>query len=39
LLSNIKSCIEIKQRTECHQWQGSYAVECKENKAKYFNDG
>ena len=31
--------IEIKQRTECHQWQGSYAVACKENKAKYINDG
>ena len=31
--------IEIKQRTECHQWQGLYAVECKENKAKYINDG
>jgi hypothetical protein len=34
-----KSRIEIKQRTECHQWQGSYAVACKENKAKYINDG
>jgi hypothetical protein len=31
--------IEIKQRTECHQWQGSYAVACKENKATYINDG
>jgi hypothetical protein len=31
--------IEIKQRTECLQWEGSYAVACKENKAKYINDG